>query len=141
MTLTKPALGQRMAQAALAGAEAAAHARGRAVSIAVTDDGGHLVAFLRMDPIHPATSEVALAKARSAALFRRSTADFAAMLAGGAAGLASLPGLIPMPGGVPILLAGGCAGAVGISGAPPAEDDEIAQAAITAAIAAAGGAA
>lgn len=129
----KPVLTLAMARAALEVARTAAVARGRVVTIAVVDDGGHLLAFERMDGVHPATAEVAQSKARSAALFRKNTGDFAAMLANGATGLMALPGLLPMPGGVPVVTALGCAGAVGISGAPPAEDGEIAAAAAAAA--------
>lgn len=125
----KPVLTLATARAAPEAARAAAAVRGRAVTIAVVDDGGHLLAFERMDGVHPATAEVAQAKARSAALFRRNTGDLAAMLADGATGLMALPGVVPMPGGVPVVTLPGCAGAVGISGAPPAEDGEIATAA------------
>jgi glc operon protein GlcG len=73
--------------------------------------------------------EVAIAKARTAAMFRAPTSRFADMLAQGASGLVTLPDMLPIPGGVPVMVDGVAVGAVGVSGAPPAVDGKIAAAA------------
>lgn len=129
----KPVLTQAAAMRAVEAALAAARAAAVNVSIAVVDDGGHLLAFARMDGVHTATAEIARAKAASAAAFRRPTRLLAEGLAGGATALLALPGCLPLPGGVPVAIAGHCAGAVGISGASPETDDAIATAAAAAA--------
>lgn len=125
---TKPVLTLAQAQAVLDAAEAAARARSQAFSIAVLDDGGVLLGFRRMDGIHPGTAKVAIAKARTAASFRRPTRRFAEGVASGNMALLSLPGVVMLDGGVPLLLDGQVAGAVGVSGASPQEDDAIAEA-------------
>ncbi|RDJ19688.1 heme-binding protein [Bosea caraganae] len=126
---TKFALTQPHVRAALAAGEAAALAAAARVSIAVVDDGGHLLGFVRMDEVHTGTVEVALAKARSAAGFRKPTRDLAQSLAAGMTALLTLPGCLPIPGGVPLCVGGQVAGAIGVSGASPDTDDAIARAA------------
>lgn len=107
------------------------------VSIAIVDDGGHLMAFVRSDEARLHTVPVAIAKARSAALTRNPTGkqspsgremdDHQAL----AITLAAGPGsIVTFPGGVPIMVNGQCVGAVGVSGAKSDEDREIAQAGI-----------
>ena len=109
------------------------------VSIAVVDDGGHLLAFMRNDGARLHTVPVALAKARSAALTRnpsgkrspsgRDMDDHQAL----AITLAAGPGsIVTFPGGVPISVTGHFVGAVGVSGAKSEEDREIAEAGIAA---------
>ncbi len=128
MTLSdsKPPLTLKAAQAILAGAQAEAMARGVAVSAAVLDAGGHLLAFARMDAVHLGTIDVAIAKARSAAYFRKPTSAFAQSLADGATGLLAIPNLLPVEGGVPLLRADKVVGALGISGASSQIDHAIA---------------
>jgi glc operon protein GlcG len=109
------------------------------VSIAIVDDGGHLLAFMRKDGARLHTAPVAIAKARSAALTRSPTGkrtasgrdidDHQAL----ALTLAAGPGsYVTFPGGVPIAVNGQCVGAVGVSGAKSEEDREIAEAGIAA---------
>lgn len=103
-------------------------ARGVRVSVAVLDRGGHLVAFSRMDGIHPGTVAVAIAKARTALLYNRPSEAFASGLSGGNAALLSLPEVTAFPGGLPIAGSLGASGAIGVSGAAPDVDEAIAQA-------------
>lgn len=110
-----------------AGAEAAREHRA-AVTLAVVDDGGHLLGLMRMDGVHTATVEVAIAKARSAAAFRRPIKLFADQLAAGNLALLAIPGCVPLQGGVPIRPDGRIVGAVGVSGAAPEVDEAVAQA-------------
>ncbi len=116
------------AEAAIAAARAEAASRGLAVTIAVLDRGAHLVAFNRMDGVHAGTVAVAIAKAKSAALYNRPTAGVATALAGGNTALLTLPDLIALPGGIPLATAAGLAGAIGVSGAAPDIDEAIAAA-------------
>lgn len=113
-------------------AEAAMHealSRKTPVTIAVVDQAGHLLLLQRMDGVHIGTIEVAIAKARSAAMFRRPTAGFAEGLAAGGIGLLALPNVMPFPGGMPLLVDDLPVGAIGISGAAPDVDQAIADAA------------
>jgi uncharacterized protein GlcG (DUF336 family) len=122
----KPAITLDMARRAVAGAEAAAAGRDLRVAIAVVDDGGHLVHFSRMDDIHAATADVAIAKARACAMFRKPTAVFAEGLQAGNQALMAIPHMMPLPGGVPLMVGKAMAGAIGVSGAAPVVDAEIA---------------
>lgn len=116
------------ARRAVAAAENAAAARRVSITVAVTDEGGHLLQLSRMDGVHTATIAVAIWKARTAAAFRRPTAVFAEQLAGGAVGLVAMPDLVPFPGGVPLVSGTAVVGAIGVSGAAPQVDEEIARA-------------
>ena len=86
-------------------------------SIAIVDHGGFLIHFERMDNASLATVEIAIAKARSAALFRRPTKVFEDALAGGRNAILALHGAVPIEGGVPIISSGKIVGAIGASGA------------------------
>jgi glc operon protein GlcG len=119
----------------LESAVTAAEHHGRAVSIAVVDAGGHLLAFTRTDHAEPYSVAIAIAKARGAALTRFPTgkksptgnerSDHHALAITLAAGPDSF---VSMPGGVPVTASGRIVGAVGISGAGH-KDAEIAQSA------------
>ena len=122
----RPVLTLEVARRMVSAAEAKARQEGLAVSIAVVDQGGHLVEFSRMDGLHVGTIDVATAKARAAALFKKPTTVFAEALEAGAKGLLALPGMLPMPGGVPVFCESVLVGAVGISGATPQQDAEMA---------------
>ena len=117
--------------AGLAAAEARTrHAGG---SIAVVDAGGHLLFLERLDNTFPAAASVSVEKARTAALFRVPTRNFEEAIKNGRHALLGVDVMTPLQGGVPILVGGHVVGAVGVSGAHSAqEDDDIAQAAVTA---------
>lgn len=93
-------------------------------AIAVADAGGHLLALERLDGTFPAASAIAANKARSAAMFRKPTADFEAAVKNGRLALLANPELLPLQGGVPIVLGGQVVGAVGVAGAASAQQDE-----------------
>ena len=93
-------------------------------AIAVVDDGGHLVYLERLDGTFPAAASVSTAKARTAATFRKATADFENAIRGGRTSLVAVAEMTPLQGGVPILLGGQVVGAVGVSGAASAQQDE-----------------
>ena len=116
-----------------AAAEAEALKNQWAVSIAIVDDGGHLLHFLRLDGAAPVSAHIAPAKARTAALGRRESKVYEDVINGGRASFLSAPELSAMlEGGVPILKDGHCLGAVGVSGVKSTEDAQIAKAGIAA---------
>jgi uncharacterized protein GlcG (DUF336 family) len=104
-----------------------------AVSIAIVDDGGHLLWLQRLDGAAPVSSHIAPAKARTAALGRRESRVYEEMINGGRASFLSAPLLEGMlEGGVPVIVEGQCVGAVGVSGVKSSEDAQIARAGIAA---------
>ena len=113
-------------------AEAAKH--GWAVCIAIADDGGHLLAFQRLDNSPPASVEISQGKAHSAAIRRRATKQDEDMVNNGRVSALSMPGITFLEGGVPIVVEGETVGAVGVSGVKSVEDAQIAQAGISALI-------
>ena len=101
------------------------------ISICVVDDGGHVLALHRMDAAAPGTADAAVEKARSAALFRAPTKLFEDFITAGQIQMLSLPGTLPIQGGVIIDHGDQVIGAVGVSGVQAHEDEEIATQAIT----------
>lgn len=119
--------------AILDAAQQEAEANGWVVTIAVADDGGHLLGLRRLDGAAPMSSYVATEKARSAALGRKETQVFEDMINGGRTAFLSAPVLQGlMTGGVPVLVEGHVAGSVGISGVKPDQDAQVAKAGIQA---------
>jgi glc operon protein GlcG len=117
------------------GAAASAHAQSRqwAVTVAIVDDGGHLLWLERRDGAAPISAHIAIAKARTAALGRRDSLAYEEMINQGRTAFLSAPGLDGMlEGGVPILVDGQCIGAVGVSGVKASEDAEVARSGISA---------
>ncbi|CAN5790799.1 heme-binding protein [soil metagenome] len=116
-----------------AAAEAEAIANGWAVAIAVVDDGGHLLWLQRLDGAAPISSHIAPAKAVTAALGRRESKVYEDLINNGRFSFLSAPTIEGMlEGGVPIVIAGQCVGAVGVSGVKSSEDAQIAKAGIAA---------
>ncbi len=114
-------------------AEAEAGANDWAVTIAITDDGGHLLWLQRLDGAPPVSAEIAAAKARTAALGRRESKVYEDMINQGRTSFLSAPMLRGMlEGGVPIMVDGQCVGAVGVSGVKSSEDAQTARAGIAA---------
>jgi glc operon protein GlcG len=99
-------------------------------AIAIVDTGGHLVYFEKMQDTQTGSVELAIEKARSAALFRRPTKVFEDGVAAGGEGLRllRLTGAIPIDGGVPIVVDGKLIGAIGVSGGTGAQDGQVAEA-------------
>jgi glc operon protein GlcG len=129
----KPLLTLEDTRAIAAAAQAEAQAHAWAVTIAIVDDGGHLLWLQRLDGAAPISAQIAPAKARTAALGRRESKVYEDMINGPRAAFLSAPGLEGMlEGGVPVLVDGQCVGAVGVSGVKSAEDAQIARAGIAA---------
>jgi glc operon protein GlcG len=130
---TQSALELADVKAIAAAAEAEALANQWAVSIAIVDDGGHLLWLQRLDGAAPVSAQIAPAKANTAALGRRESRLYEEMINGGRVSFLSAPGIHGLlEGGVPILKDGQCMGAVGVSGVKSTEDAQIARAGIAA---------
>jgi uncharacterized protein GlcG (DUF336 family) len=130
---TKAALELADLKAIAAAAEAEAHANQWAVTIAIVDDGGHLLWLQRLDGAAPISAHIAPAKARTAAIGRRESRTYEEVINGGRVSFLSAPGIEGMlEGGLPILKDGQCLGAVGVSGVKSIEDAQIARAGIAA---------
>jgi uncharacterized protein GlcG (DUF336 family) len=112
-----------------AAAEAEARKNNWNVCIAILDDGGHLLHLVRMDGGTPANAEIAVMKASTAALTRRSSKMWEDRVAGGRMAMLKMP-VLPVQGGLPIIVEGVCVGAVGVSGVQSHEDEQIAKAGI-----------
>jgi uncharacterized protein GlcG (DUF336 family) len=112
-----------------AAAEAEAAKNSWIVCIAILDDGGHLLHLVRMDGATPANAEIAVMKASTAALTRRSSKLWEDRVAGGRVAMLKMP-VLPVQGGLPIMVEGVCVGAVGVSGVQSHEDEQIADAGI-----------
>jgi glc operon protein GlcG len=128
---TKKVLTLGMARKLVAAAEAEAKKRGATVVIAVVDDGGQLILLERLDDTQVASVEVAVGKARTAAIFRRPSKVFEDQVKNGRVAALALPGATPLQGGIPITVEGKVIGAIGASGNSPQEDEEIALAGAT----------
>jgi glc operon protein GlcG len=130
---TRSALELADVKAIAAAAEAEALANQWAVSIAIVDDGGHLLWLQRLDGAAPVSAHIAPAKAHTAALGRRESRVYEEVINGGRMSFLSAPALQGMlEGGLPILKDGICIGAVGVSGVKSGEDAQIARAGIAA---------
>ena len=103
------------------------------VTIAIVDDGGHLLWLQRLDGAAPISSHIAPAKAHTAALGRRETKIYEDIINNGRLSFLSAPVIHGMlEGGVPIIKDGMVIGAVGVSGVKSNEDAQIAKAGISA---------
>src|SRR5262249_19194409 len=112
------------ARKAIAGAVAYAHKNNAAGVIAVVDDGGNLMALERLDGTFAAGSMISIGKARTAALFKKPTKFFEDVIGKGRTSMVALNDFTPLQGGVPIEIDGRIVGAIGVSGANSAQQDE-----------------
>lgn len=116
-----------------AAAEAEALANHWAVTIAIVDDGGHLLWLQRLDNAPAISAHIAPAKAHTAALGRRESKVYEDLINGGRTSFLSVPDIQGLlEGGVPVMKDGQCLGAVGVSGVKSGEDAQIARAGIAA---------
>jgi uncharacterized protein GlcG (DUF336 family) len=129
----KPVLELSDVKAIVQAAEVCATQNNWAVTIAVVDDGGHLLWLQRLDGAAAITAHIAPAKAHTAALGRRESKVYEEIINGGRVSFLSVPLMEGMlEGGVPIMKNGICLGAVGVSGVKSTEDAEIAKTGIAA---------
>lgn len=115
-----------------AAAERFALERGWTVAVAVVDPAGGLILFHCLEDTQPASQEIAILKARTAARVHRPTKALEDGIAAGRAALLSLPGLVAIEGGLPIRSEGKVVGAIGVSGMTSPQDGEVAAAGLAA---------
>lgn len=132
ITRNHPKLTLEGARAVLAAAERRAQEIQRPMDIAVVDDGGHLLAFARMDGAKLSSIEISLVKARAAAVRRAPTGPPAGEQPNLAVALglavASPAQQTPVRGGVPLVVEGQVVGAVGVSAGTEEQDEDVARA-------------
>lgn len=130
---TKPYLTLADVKKIGAAAEVEALHNGWNVSIAIVDDGGHLLWQQRLDGAPPVSAYIAPAKANTAALGRRESKIYEDVVNNGRMSFLSAPKLEGMlEGGVPVIVDGHVIGAVGVSGVKSEQDVQIARAGIAA---------
>jgi glc operon protein GlcG len=122
----KTALTLEGAKRIVVAAEAKAKTEGARVVIAVVDDGGSLLLLERLDDTQVASVNVGIDKARTAAIYRRSSKVFEDQVKNGRVSALALHGAVPLQGGVPIIVNGKVIGAIGVSGETPQQDEDIA---------------
>ena len=126
--LTKPVLTVAETTKILDAARAEAEKNNWAVTIAVADDGGHLLSLLRLDGCAPVGAYIAPEKARTAALGRRESKVYEDMINGGRTAFLSAPLAGTLEGGVPVIVDGQVIGTVGVSGVKADQDAQVAKA-------------
>src|SRR3979490_3411029 len=125
-----PAISLENAKKAAAPALAEAAKNKWTVAVAIVDPGGNLVYYEKMDNTQIGSANVAIDKARTAALFKRPTKAVQDALAGGGDSIRilRLQGVVPVEGGIPLIVDGKIVGAIGVSGATSAQDAQCAKA-------------
>ena len=126
-------IGVDLAKKIAAGANAESKKNGWRMAIAVVDNHGFLVYYERMDDTQTASVDVAIDKAKAAAMFRRPTKAFEDGIAKGRTALLGLRGATPIEGGLPIMSGGKVIGGIGVSGANSDQDAMAAAAGLKAA--------
>jgi uncharacterized protein GlcG (DUF336 family) len=129
---SKPVLELADLKAIATAAEAEALKNHWAVSIAIVDDGGHLLWLQRLDGAPPISAHIAPAKARTAAVGKRESKLYEETINNGRTSFLSAPLEGMLEGGVPVMKDGQCLGAVGVSGVKSSEDAQVARAGIAA---------
>ena len=114
------------ARTIVASARQAASQRRLSMAFAVVEPGGQLVLFEKMDGTQYGSEIIAPEKARTAARFKRPTKSFSDSVAAGRVAVLSLPGIVAVEGGVPIVVQGRIVGGLGVSGGTSEQDGEIA---------------
>ena len=127
-----PPVGLDQARKIAAGAVAEANKNNWKVAVAIVDTHGFLKYYEMMDDTQTASANVAVEKARTAAMFRRPTKMLEDSIASGRNALLGMKGAIPIEGGIPIVVGGKCVGAVGVSGLTSPQDAQVAQAGLDA---------
>jgi glc operon protein GlcG len=129
---TKPVLTDEDVKSMAAAAEAHAKEHNWNVTIAIVDDGGHLLHLHRLEGAGASTAEMATGKARTAVLGRRETKVYEDTIKQGRTAFLSAPMTAMLEGGVPIFVGTDIVGAVGVSGVKSDQDAQIAKAGIAA---------
>ena len=125
-----PPIGIENARKVMTAAEAEASKNNWAVVISIIDSGGNIVMLHRRDDVQLSSIEIAQGKAKTALMFKRPSKVLDDAIAGGGAGLRflALKDIVPLEGGIPIVLDGKIVGAIGASGGTSTQDGQCAQA-------------
>ena len=126
-----PTLTLEAAKAMAAAAEAYATGKGWAIAVAIVDTAGGLILFHCLDDTQPASQDIAVAKARTAARLKRPSKALEDMIAGGRTAFLSVEGVCALEGGLPVEAGGRIVGAIGVSGMSSSQDGEVARAGLT----------
>ena len=127
-----PPIGIENARTVMTAAEAEATKNNWAVVIVIIDSGGHIVMLHRRDDVQLSSIEISQGKARTALMFKRPSKVLDDAISGGGPGLRflALKDIVPLEGGVPIMLDGKIVGAIGVSGVLSSQDAQIARAGV-----------
>jgi len=127
----KPALTASDVQQMAAACRTEAQANKWNVTVAIVDDAGFMLYLERLDGAGPMTAEMAVAKARTAAVTRRATKVWEDLVKDRPV-MMKFPDNMPIQGGLPIMAQGECVGAIGVSGVQSQQDEQVAKAGVTA---------
>jgi glc operon protein GlcG len=129
-----PPIGIENARKVMAAAEAEAVKNNWAVVIAILDSGGHVVMQHRLDNVQLSSIDISIGKAKTALMFKRPTKVLDDAISSGGTGLRflALKDIVPLEGGLPLLLDGKIIGAIGVSGVLSAQDAQVARAGVDA---------
>jgi uncharacterized protein GlcG (DUF336 family) len=127
---TRKALTLEVAKQIAQMAEAEAAKNQWTMVIAIVDEGANVIYLARMDETQIGSVDVAQRKAQSAIKFKRPTKAFEDAVAGGRSVVMTLPGALPIEGGLPIIVDGRMIGAIGVSGGTSPQDGQVAKAAL-----------
>jgi len=130
--LLKKSLSLEDARKAAAAAATEAKKNKWNMAIAVVDDGGQLIYFERIDETQVGSIDIAIGKARTAAIFKRPTKALEDAINGGQHAILSFPNTLPREGGLPVFADGKCIGAIGVSGGKSSEDAQVGKAGVDA---------
>lgn len=111
-----------------AAAEAEATKNNWNVSIAIVDEGGHLILLHKRDNTQYGSIDISIQKAQTAAGFKRATKVFEDAIAGGRTAILGIEQVLPLEGGVPLVFNGQIVGAIGVSGVTAQQDGVVAKA-------------
>jgi len=129
---SKKAVTLELAKKIAVAAEAEARKNNWTMVIAIVDDGANLVYLERMDNTQIGSLEVAIQKAHTAISFKRPTKAYEDMVAGGRTAILRVPGVVPIEGGLPLVVDGQFVGAIGVSGGTAQQDGQVAKAGVEA---------
>jgi len=126
--LTRKTLSLADARKIAEAASRKAQSEGWTVVIAIFDNGGNLIYLERADGTQLGSIEVAQAKGRTALMFKRPTKALEDVVLGGKIHMTTLPGVVPVEGGLPLVKDGVIVGSIGVSGVMSSQDGQVAAA-------------
>ena len=112
-------------------AEAEARKNNWNMAIAILDAGSHLMMFQRMYDVQIGSIDIAIGKAKTSVNFKRPTKALDDLVSGGRDAFLAIDGVIPLQGGLPVMVDGKLIGGVGVSGGTAPQDEQVAQAAVS----------